>query len=971
MGRSTDVHQHAWSVRRTDHSQKKESLRVEYLFSIHCIRVNSQMWQRPRIFCVISGHFRFSLHFLAEIVPPQRHSRHTRQPKYNPQPTSQQHSPELFAFCICTMEHEIDPPVAILIDAAAAGPLTRQGSIRARETDTISNFLFELVRNGCSCGSLLETGCGRTVAYCRDYPDQVFYKAPRTGRTPLHEACLRNACRHVINALLAANPVAAMEQDRAGNTPLHLLFVDFSSYLAISPDEVDETVSDLLAVNPKAIASAINGDGSSALHMACMAPESMIRTSMLMRLITANPVCATCLNSICQTPLSLYCSRRQASVDVAQVLLQAHPRAAMLLDYSGWTPLHHAAHATNTNLIKFLVECAPEAASIRTRPQGRTALHLLCQQVPRDVHLPAIEALLRAAPESATMPDNDHYMNPVHVVCCGARQRLSVIRMITETNPRAAATADVDGYTPLHHACKREADVEIIQYLLSMYCAAASVVTRKHDTPLHIACTANASAETVRSLIEANKDALTKKNDYGYTPLHCVCRAFQPRVGIVQALLEACPESVTLLTHGGETPVHLACSSGAFVSVLDILTKHTPKNEVPLGTGSERLLSARPRMTNKVGNTPLHEACFRGASFEHIETLAKANPEWIVVRNNAGYTPLQIVCKGGRLDDRIVNTFSRIRGPEVFSVVDSHGHTPLHSACREGSHISAIQSLIQAYPEALHSKTSYGDTPLHLSIFRGAAVDIVCMVAEASSDGSLSPVLKPNASGQTPLRIAMDEFQSVCKGTGFCCAMGTFRSEQQRSFDVLKALVKLVYYGTFQDVLSDETPTSLVKACVALHRRDIRLDPAFIRRAIHLYPEEVRMIDEEGNYPLHIEASIPIEKMSLLDSSFRGCCEGKCHSRMGVLGMLLESFPEATQTRNSEGEFPLGLMIRNGRLWDRDFALAVRKFPPALHWYKGMDDKLLHRIMALVSKDCGTETLYELINSRPDAARRR
>eukprot|EP00521_Asterionellopsis_glacialis_P010057 CAMPEP_0195289588 /NCGR_PEP_ID=MMETSP0707-20130614/5801_1 /TAXON_ID=33640 /ORGANISM="Asterionellopsis glacialis, Strain CCMP134" /LENGTH=530 /DNA_ID=CAMNT_0040349611 /DNA_START=678 /DNA_END=2270 /DNA_ORIENTATION=- len=524
---------------------------------------------------------------------------------------------------------------------------------------------------------------------------------------------------------------------------------------------------------------------------------------------------------------------------------------------------------------------------------------------------------------------------------------------------------DDDGYNPLHHACQLGADVEIIRYLLSIYRAAASVVTRKQDTALHIACGANASAETVRLLVEANVDALTMTNDYGYTPMHCVCRAYQPKVGIVTTLLEACPSCVTLRTHGGETPVHLACSSGAFVSVLKILTE--TQNGLSRGRPSDPLQMKKPRMTNKVGNTPLHEACFRGASFEHIETLAKANPEWIMARNNAGYTPLQIVCKGGKLDGRIVNTFSRIRGPEVFSVVDSHGHTPLHSACREGAYVSAIRSLIQAYPEALHMQTSYGDLPLHLACLRGADVSIVCKVAEASSYGSVSPVLKPNSSGQTPLAIAMDEFQSVCRGTGFCCVTGNYRMEQERAFEVLSALVRLKFYKTSQEVLSDETPTSRVKACVSLHRQDVRLDPAFIRRTIYRRPEEVRMIDEDGNYPLHIEASIPVEKMSLLDSQFKGCC--RCHTRIGVLGMLIESFPEATQTRNAAGEFPLGLMIRNGRLWDRDFALALKKFPPALHWYKGMDDGLLPRILEKISFDCGVDTLYEFINTRPDCVR--
>jgi len=327
---------------------------------------------------------------------------------------------------------------------------------------------------------------------------------------------------------------------------------------------------------------------------------------------------------------------------------------------------------------------------------------------------------------------------------------------------------------------------------------------------------------------------------------------------------------------------------------------------------------------------------------------------------------LQVMCKGGRLDERVVTAFSKIRGPEVFSVMDSTGHTPLHSASREGTNVAAIRSLIRAFPDALRLKTTYGDTPLHLACFRRADANVVKEIA--SSDGRLSALLEPNTAGQTPVGIAMEEFQSICTKArdGFCCVTSNYFAHQSRAFDVLATLVKLLYYGS-----SDE-PVSLVKACVCLHRQDVRLDPAFIRRAIHLHPEQVRLQDEDGNYPLHIEASIPVEKMSLLDGVKGGCCQGKCHARTGVLGTLLAAYPEATRVRNKADAFPLGLMIQNGRSWDQTFALALRNFPPALHWYKGgMDDAYIGIVLAKVSKECGLDTLYELINSRPDMVRLR
>lgn len=69
----------------------------------------------------------------------------------------------------------------------------------------------------------------------------------------------------------------------------------------------------------------------------------------------------------------------------------------------------------------------------------------------------------------------------------------------------------------------------------------------------------------------------------------------------------------------------------------------------------------------------VHYACFRGAHYQQIESLAMANPKWVKTKNNAGHSPLQIICKSGRVDERIISLFARIGGSSVFSVVDSMG----------------------------------------------------------------------------------------------------------------------------------------------------------------------------------------------------------------------------------------------------------------------------------------------------------
>lgn len=839
-------------------------------------------------------------------------------------------------------------------------------ALAAHPERTISPLLNDMVKVPYTCTSLLsgwlstDDQCTRRVQQCQEMPDQAFFSDPRTERMPIHEACLRNSCIHVIRALLTANEFSASRRDKHGNTPLHLLFISHSP-MRRSPEEMDAIVEALLERNPDVVAEATNAEGNTPLHVACSAEPNYVSPAVLKRMLAANPACASVQNILGRMPLHVYCKQpsTRTSIEIAQILLEAHSGAGHRVDVAGRTPLHHAALQSNTELCYFLVQHAERAASIRSGPFQETPLHLLCQQKLQEQHVPALRALLEAAPETITLA-NSKMASPLHEVCKHKTPSLQVIRLLIEKDPGVTSMTDAEGYTALHYACEYQVDTPVVECLLTAHRGAASAVSRKQDTALHIACSANSSSETVKLLIEANPEALTIRNDYGFTPLHCCCRAYLPRAPIVQAIVEANPECVTMRTNGGETALHLACSSGAYVGVLRLLADSPSVKMVKLARDKA--------MANKIGNSPLHEACFR-AGHDRIETLAKSNPEWIMSRNNAGFTPLQVLCKAGRLDERVVTTFARIRGPEVFSVVDETGHTPLHSASRHGTDIAAIQSLIRAYPEALHLKTVYGDTPLHLSIVRKANHQVVRLIAESESSMEKrgAPLLEQNGSGQTPIGLAIESFQSTCQGSSGCCVRSDpSHVDQARAFDVLAMLVRLIFYG----ITSEET--NLVRACVSLHRRDVRLDPAFIRRAISLHPEELRAADEAGNLPLHIEAGIPVEKMTLLDSSITGCCGGKCHKRSGLLEVLLEAYPEALTVRNVNDEFPLGLMIRNGRTWSHAFALALRTFPPALHWYHGgVNENLLPLIIVNVSKHCGKDTLFQLLNTRPTIAARR
>ena len=541
---------------------------------------------------------------------------------------------------------------------------------------------------------------------------------------------------------------------------------------------------------------------------------------------------------------------------------------------------------------------------------------------------------------------------------------------------------------------------------MAAYPEAAAATTRKNDTALSLACSNATDHNVVLALLQTNAAATLVANDYGFLPLHCACRAHRPDVATVAALVEIDPSTVLRRTHAGESAVHLllantnttrntgeASTSTRSNEVLAILLNAKQKLPVDENTkktsgdndNSNKNNHYYDEQTSTIGNTPLHYACFRHASVENIEALASQHPLWITARNNAGFSPIMILSKNGRIDERIIRAFARLRGTGTFAAVDLAGNTPLHSAMREATDVPALRALIHAFPEALLMRTEYEDTPLHLACLRKMCPDVLREVAQAScataaekslaggKNPCLFPLLEPNRAGQTPLSIAMEEYMNAFRSLpqDQCCVRAPMNTEQRRSFDVLAALVKILHYGPKNGSSDGGNDESLFRACLLVHRKGARLAPAFIRRVLYLYPEEAKIVDDDGNYPLQLEASIPREKMLPLDVpppeaiTPAYCCEGACHKRIGVLQLLMELNPDAAKHRNTAGDFPVSLMVRSGRPFDVTFAEVVRANPEALHRIDNLSTRLVPNVLGQVEHGCGMGALFALVRARP------
>jgi len=661
-----------------------------------------------------------------------------------------------------------------------------------------------------------------------------------------------------------------------------------------------------------------------------------------------------------QTPLHLVCKTegsREVPLPVVRHLLRCNPRAAAVPDARQYLPLHYACErGCSPEVVRALLEAHPDAAMALTQNKD-TALSLACtcNKSPETV------LLLIRAHEAALKEPNDYGFCPLHCVCRAHQPRMGIVNALLEACPESARLRTSSGKTALQLAESNSGTFAGVLQLL----AQTENQLRMRETMGSDGNDNDNDNDTSNNNSNNNNTGIHELEEGGKIGSLSCSRAMAGPMTKTESFLSVTMGDVTKKDADKNTNNKNNNKKNEdedmghqFHDTLDVLNNNYRNN---YRTSRTPGFSQKNMSTNKKGNTPLHDACNLGKPYENLEAIAKANPEYIQIRNNAGLTPLQILCKNGRIDERIISTFAQMGGPDIFSVKDANGNTPLHSAMRNTVDVASLRCLIRASPDALRSRTTYGDTPLHLACLRKCSDEVVREVAMAASSGDVLPALVPNLAAQTPIGIAMAEFRGICQEGNGCCISASYRPDQMRVFDVLSTLVKIVYYGPLKCQQQGMKNLSLLRACVVLHRQNLRLDPAFIRQTIHMYPEEVKLMDEDGNYPLHIEASIPIEKMMLLE----GTCSGKSHSRMGILRILLEAYPHACSVRNKQNQFPLGLMINAGRLWGHTIAVALRAFPPALHWYKGVDDRFCSLLLEKASKECGVDTLFSLLVSRP------
>lgn len=547
----------------------------------------------------------------------------------------------------------------------------------------------------------------------------------------------------------------------------------------------------------------------------------------------------------------------------------------------GQTPLHFATMTGEKGIVEYFIE--RKAPVMAKNIMGSTPLH----EAVRSGNLEIVQLLLKAG---ANPNSQDSLGKTPFLLVTPVKTRSQIYDLLLQNgaNPNAK---DLFGDTPLHLAVMSGMEVEILEKLTR---AGADINERNKEgvTPLALAVERKNIAQ-VRFLSSGKAD-IHAEDISGNTPLSRALGglAEEQKLEILKIIVTS--QNIASRDSYGNSPLHVAVKINAPSAQLDYLLSLTndvnarnKDGETPLLLAvqynrrilGEKLLSKRANVfsTNNKNYSALRYAMKLGGDVQDWLLTS----EVIKATDGSGNTPLHYAAEW-KFDNSVLILLEK--GANI-NTQNANGETPLFSAIKANS-TSTISLLIQkgAIKDA---RDFLGNTPLHSCVLRDAK-DAAKMLILSGADLNAK-----NLAGQTPLseaarqgRISMVTLLldngadiNAFDATGKTILMDSIQSG---SIEIVSLLLKRGASPTMQEMYGRNayheaaykgniqlinmvrsaggnplardahgvTPFSLVMD------KDINVIKAVLGSSN-------RLIDSDGNTPLHIATSNKLEKSKL------------------------------------------------------------------------------------------------------------
>ncbi|EGD77719.1 hypothetical protein PTSG_08810 [Salpingoeca rosetta] len=377
---------------------------------------------------------------------------------------------------------------------------------------------------------------------------------------------------------------------------------------------------------------------------------------------------------------------------IVQVLAKEAPEMATVQDVLGCIPLHLAAQAESSKVIKAIIPVSRDNIDLPDT-NGLTPAHW-CTSQGRYKHLAAL------IENGADLMTCDHQGRTVlHWTAMNESDKCCKQIMVFE--PNTINVQDETGSTALMLAIQ-ENNVPVIAAQLSSRRCNFSLADTDRRTCVHWATLAGNSS-VLQQLLQYGGNA-SEGDIHGMQPVHM---AVQGDVGCLEVLVQLGVD-INAIDGEGRTPLFLAAAQG-----------HTAAAEVLLSNGG--LVDIQ----NHDGHTALHMAAHEGHT-DMCSRLIKAGAR-VDVRDTEGNTPLLYACTNTQTEACEV----LLKAGATVTTGDVEGRTLVHWAAITGS--VAITTLLHSHHADFNVHDKFGRTPLQYAAFHGH-VDVIRALLDSGAD---------------------------------------------------------------------------------------------------------------------------------------------------------------------------------------------------------------------------------------------
>lgn len=352
--------------------------------------------------------------------------------------------------------------------------------------------------------------------------------------------------------------------------------------------------------------------------------------------------------------------------------------------------------------------------------EGRTALHLAAQRG----FVSCVEVLLEHQ-ASFTLKEYKRKWTALHAAAADGQMDCLLLLVNKEQSADIIDSPDTQGQTALMLAALGR-HTDCVHILLEKG-AKADAADKKGFTALHRAAVLG-NEDCVSALLEHGASALCRDSQ-GRTPLHLAasCGHTELLRSLLKAAMKADPLD-SLLDHRGYTPTHWAAYHGH--------------------EGCLHILLENKLFSNQEGNlfTPLHCALVNRHDVAAKLLVKTVGPQIVTVSDTKGRTPLHAAAHSGNVAGL---QLVLAQGAEV-NAVDHCGCSALMVAADCGQTVAVEFLLHKAKPDLTLVDVN-NNTALHLACSKGHEMCALLILGEIS-DSSL--INATNSALQMPLHIA-------------------------------------------------------------------------------------------------------------------------------------------------------------------------------------------------------------------------